>query len=76
MLIGLAGDMTPIDIEVTGSKFKFRRITFVKMIPLIILRTVYHIAFIFLMLIGPGEGLTPFDLVFFREGSRSHRSLL
>jgi len=41
---------TPIDIEVTKSNVKFRRITFVKKIPLIILRTVYHRAFIYHML--------------------------
>jgi len=35
------------------------------MVPFIILRTVYHRAFIFHMLIGPGETLTPMDFVFF-----------
>jgi len=66
MLVGLDGNMTPIDIEVIREKVKVRRITFVKKwFPLIILRTVYHRGFIFHMLIGPGEGLTPFDFVFF-----------
>jgi len=37
----------PIHIEVTKSNVKFRRITFVQKIPLIILRTVSHRAFIF-----------------------------
>ena len=59
MLIDLDGDMTPIDNEVIRSKVKVRRIT------VVLLRTVCHRAFIFHMIIGPGECLTPIDFVYF-----------
>jgi len=75
-LIGLHEDMAPFDIEVIRPKVKVRLITFViKVFFLNILRTIYHRAFIFHMLIGPGKGLTPIDFVF-REGLRSQGSLL
>jgi len=46
------------------------------MVPLIILRIVYHRAFIFHMLIGPGEGLTHIDFVFLRVRVKVKGSLL
>ena len=64
MLIVLDGVITLIDIELIRWKVKIRKITLYKNgFPLIILRTVYYIAFIFHMLIGPGEGLIPIDCV-------------
>jgi len=56
VLIGLSEDKTPIAFWFTRSKGKVTRVTFVKLCKhgflLIILRTVCHKAFIFLMLIG------------------------
>jgi len=68
MLIGLGRDMTHIDTELIRSKVKVRRITFVKKwFLLIILRTVYHRAFIFHMLIGLGEDMSPDVFMFTRS---------
>jgi len=64
--IGFGRGMTPIDIELIRSKVKVRRTTLKKGLPLIILKIVYHRAFIFHMVIGLGDGLTPIDFVFFR----------
>jgi len=60
MLIGIGGDMTPFDFEFTRSKSKVTRFTFVKKNMLtwfLLLKTVYHRAFIFHMLIGLGENM-------------------
>jgi len=74
MLIGLDKDMTRI--EIIRSKVKVRRITFVKKtFPVIILKTVYHTAFIH-VLIGHGEGLIPINFVFFTSRVKSQGSLL
>jgi len=62
MLIGLDGDMTPIDIEFLRSKVKVK-----KCFPGIILRTVHHKLFIFHILIGLVKCLTPIEFGFFRS---------
>jgi len=75
MLIGLDWDMTPIDIELIKSMSEGSHL-WKKMVSPIIFWTVYHRAFIFHMLIGPGEGLTPIEFVFLGQGSRSQGSPL
>jgi len=55
MLIGLDGNMTPINIDLIRSKVKVKNHFCKKWFPFIILRTVYCRAFIFHMLIGLGE---------------------
>jgi len=63
VLIGLSGDKTPTDFGITRSKGKVSRVTFKKKCKdgflLIALRTVYHKAFIFHMLIVLGENKSP-----------------
>ena len=64
MLIGLGKDKNPIDFGFTRSKVKVTSETFVKKINCflrIILRTNYHRAFIFYMLIGLGKNMTCID---------------
>ena len=61
MLIGLDGDMTPIDIEFLRSKVMVK-----KWFPGIILRTVHHKLFIF-HIIGLVKCLTPIEFGFFRS---------
>jgi len=76
MLIGLDRDMTHIDIGVIRSKVKVSRITFVKNVSPIILRTVYHRGFTFYMLIGLGEGLTFINFGFTRSKGKVTRVTL
>jgi len=57
--------MTPIDFEFFRLKVNVTIITFVKeWFPLIILRIIYLIAFIFKMLISLSEDMNPVDIGF------------
>jgi len=52
MLNGLGGEMTPVDFVFTMSKVKVTRVTFVKQCNNGVLRTIYHRAIIFYVMIG------------------------
>jgi len=66
MLIGLSEDKTPIDFGFTRSKVTWVTFVKIKWSPLIILRIIYHRAFIFHMLIGLGEDIIPIYFGFTR----------
>jgi len=65
MLIGLGEAITPLDFGFTRIKVKVTRVNCKEIYTwflLIILRTIYHIAFIFHMLIGLDRDMTHFDI--------------
>jgi len=68
MLICHGKNMTCIDFGLTMSKIKVISVLFVKKwFKLLLLRTIYHSAVIFYMLIGFDKDMTPIDFRFTRS---------